>query len=299
MHNVKIRTTVRKITPDVAAKWLKMCNGEFQRPLRKPYVELLARSMTSGQWANNGESIIFSRTGKLLDGQHRLSAVVLSGITIMATVATGVLEKDFDTIDTGQGRTMGDILKINGEKSYSDLAAALRRIYNFELTKGTSTEQSDAPPTKRDLEAILAKHPKLRDSVEFARTNKSKLVAPSIVAPLHYIFAQQDSKLADEFLISFATGENLKKDEPLYKLREKIIDARGHKGSQLQPRAISYLFFRTFKAMLDAKRNHGRLTTKFERLLLPTGHNPNLTLPSLTADRVLTVAKGDSKKKAS
>lgn len=291
-HTVKVRSSVRKITPEVAKKWLEKCNGEFQRPLSLSTVETLSRAMKDGQWANNGETVIFSDTGKLLDGQHRLSAVVLSGVTIEATVSTGVLEKDFVTIDSGRVRTMSDILKIRGENDYSDLAASLRRVYNYEYTKGASTEQTDCPPTKLDLEKILNKHPKIRDSVKFARANKSALVAPSMIAPAHYIFSQFDKKLADEFVVSFGSGENLTKASPIYKLRERFIGARRDKEGQLRPRACLYLIFRVFKAMLDTKRGDGMATTQMERLLLPTGHNPNLVLPDLTADKVLTAPKG-------
>lgn len=294
-HTVKVRSSVRTITPQVAKKWLEKCNGEFQRPLRLTYVETIARAMRDGQWANNGETIVFSDTGKLLDGQHRLSAVVMAGVNIMATVSTGVLEKDFDTIDSGLTRTMSDVLKIRGESDYSDLAAALRRLYNFERTKGANTERSDAPPTKRDLEDTLQKHPGIRESVKLARSNRA-MVAPSIVAPLHYLFSKHDKKLAEEFVVAFATGENLSRKDPVYKLREKIIDSRRSKTSEFKPIALAYLFFRTFKAMLDAKNGDSGLTTHMERLLLPTGHNPNLVLPDLTADRVLTAPKGKDKR---
>ena len=50
----------------------KYNNGN--RPLKKDHVKNLASSLKNNEWMLNGEAIAFSKSGDLLDGQHRLTA---------------------------------------------------------------------------------------------------------------------------------------------------------------------------------------------------------------------------------
>lgn len=46
--------------------------------------------MQDGKWKLNGKTICFDRTGRLLNGQHRLSAVVRSGVSLTTVVVRGL-----------------------------------------------------------------------------------------------------------------------------------------------------------------------------------------------------------------
>lgn len=62
------------ITPETAKSWL--LKNVHNRPLRDGLVTTYATDMANEQWQSNGESIKFSSEGELLDGQHRLAAVI-------------------------------------------------------------------------------------------------------------------------------------------------------------------------------------------------------------------------------
>ena len=55
--------------------------------------------MQDGKWRLNGKTICFDSTGRLLNGQHRLSAVVRSGVTLTTVVVRG-LDPDLVPVNT-------------------------------------------------------------------------------------------------------------------------------------------------------------------------------------------------------
>src|ERR1700750_3512325 len=103
---------VETISPDMAQEILA-ANGH-NRNMRSPRVAQLAEVMRRGEWILNGETIKVATDGTLLDGQHRLQAVVDSGATIETLVMRGMSLETQDTVDTGRRRRLADILAIEG-----------------------------------------------------------------------------------------------------------------------------------------------------------------------------------------
>jgi len=106
----EIDTRVMTVTPAHAEKWLEMNTGN--RRMRPSHVQHLSNEMKKGRWMLSPEPIVFSRQGRLLDGQHRLSAVLMSGCTIEASVALVQNEDVFRVLDQGINRSNSDILGI-------------------------------------------------------------------------------------------------------------------------------------------------------------------------------------------
>lgn len=79
-----MRTKVMDITPDIAKEMLERnLNNRSVSPSR---VDMYADDMARGEWQANGEAICFNESGNLINGQHRLMAVVIrndiiSGLT--------------------------------------------------------------------------------------------------------------------------------------------------------------------------------------------------------------------------
>jgi len=122
--NVKLTT----VTPEWAEETLKKNIGN--RPLNVQHVDKLAKEMTNGRWKVNGDTICLNGS-RVIDGQHRLHAVVQSGITIETLVVEGLSSDVFDTKDVGKRRSAGDTLGVAGEKNACRLAAALILIDKY------------------------------------------------------------------------------------------------------------------------------------------------------------------------
>ena len=131
-------TQLETITPEIAENYFKS-NG-LNRPIADTTVDSYARDILTGRWNLNGESIKFSRAGRLLDGQHRLLAIIKAQRPVEMMVTYGLKESVMPTLDSGKARSIGDRLKIEQGQRLSSLhvpplvvAALCRSIALLEL----------------------------------------------------------------------------------------------------------------------------------------------------------------------
>jgi len=141
--------SIYTVTPDMASAWLATSRGN--RRLRKAWVEELARAMRAGQFAETHQAIAFDEDSALVDGHHRLSAVVESGCTVRMLVVSGVAREAYSAIDSGIGRTVADRLGISQNMAsmmgclhrVGELSGAGRRIGAMELARACESRKAD------------------------------------------------------------------------------------------------------------------------------------------------------------
>lgn len=117
-----------KITPEIAA--LMLTHNQSNRPLSDHFVGRLAKKMEDGAWEVTHQGIGFSQEGQLLDGQHRLAALVKTGMTFEFQV-TYNLDNVFDNIDVDQkGRSAADLLYLRDSsiKHRAEMVATARMM---------------------------------------------------------------------------------------------------------------------------------------------------------------------------
>jgi hypothetical protein len=74
------------VSPEQARQWL---DGQtFQQPINPDTVRDLIERIHCGHWTSTHSAIAFDTNGVLLDGRHRLLAVIESGITLPMLVLT-------------------------------------------------------------------------------------------------------------------------------------------------------------------------------------------------------------------
>jgi hydrogenase maturation factor len=97
-----VKLQVLEVTPVQAKAWLKL--NTLNRPVRSSYVAYLADAMKRGEWVVNHQPLAINGS-RLIDGQHRLMAVVESGLSaVKMAVVTDADTATFDTIDIGVKR---------------------------------------------------------------------------------------------------------------------------------------------------------------------------------------------------
>lgn len=145
-----ITAKVTKVTPKIAEKWLGL--NETNRPLRSKRVDFFVDLINTGQFVMTGEPIQFSgkireNTAVLLNGQHRLYAIVLSGKPVELLIVEDVDPSAQLVMDTGAKRMFSDILVMNRNmKNAGQIAAICRAGYFYdsgrfdELVKGSWPE---------------------------------------------------------------------------------------------------------------------------------------------------------------
>lgn len=109
------------ITPERARLYLK--TNENNRPVSRIFVRSYADTMRKGKWILNGVPIIFDNEGRLIDGQHRLLAVIEADIPVKFDVARGASPEAFTTYDCGRHRNLSQLIAMQGIKNYVLTAA--------------------------------------------------------------------------------------------------------------------------------------------------------------------------------
>jgi len=120
-------TEIKKIlvTPELAKEYLS--HNTSNRVLNKRYIGKYVNEMKKGLWTLSNDAIIFSESGVLLNGQHRLTAVVQSGVTCEFLVGFGFPESTFNVLDSGKARSGGDVFRCNGIHNGTTLASIIRK----------------------------------------------------------------------------------------------------------------------------------------------------------------------------
>lgn len=92
------------IGPD-GARALLECLPARQRTVSPHHIDKLDRLMRQGKYRLTAEPIMIDTNGDLINGQHRLRAVVQSGCTVPFLVVRGVPPESFAFIDQGRRRS--------------------------------------------------------------------------------------------------------------------------------------------------------------------------------------------------
>lgn len=112
------------VTPEMAKDWLE--KNTSNRPVDQRRVKALAAVMSRGEFLPTHQGIAFSTSGALLDGQHRLLAIVESGASVRMSVTWGVDPRALEVIDTGRARSAGQTLAIQNTPHAHTVAALAR-----------------------------------------------------------------------------------------------------------------------------------------------------------------------------
>lgn len=237
---LKVQTSV-KITPSMAEAILK--NNEHNRPLSERHVTVLAGAMKRGEWMLTGEAIKLDADGRLLDGQHRLRAIIKSGVTVEMTLIKGVNTEAFHVIDTNsKPRGASDIMAISGEKNPLVLAAAARLIKNWEYDPDFTIRTHVWTPA--ELENVLERHPKLREHTD-SKGALSKMLPPSYITAFKYLFSRTNEREAQHFMDRLATGVGLEKNNPILLLRD-LLSANKSARTKYAKKVIAAVVIKAF-----------------------------------------------------
>lgn len=222
-----MKTETREITPEMASGYLRL-NLAHNRRLSDATVSFYAKQMVTNQWRMTGDGIKFSTEGKLIDGQHRLSAIVKSNKTITLTVISELEEDIVNVLDTGKSRSAGDLLSIMQIKNSIIVAPTVRFIMLFNegyygsLAGSFSRKQS---PSNKNIQDFLEDNPEIIEIVDQIKrdSKKFKLISVPILCGLFYIFSKKSAVQSEAFFDKLITGVGIETDSPIYLTRDRFI----------------------------------------------------------------------------
>jgi len=213
------------VTPTLAKQYLE-ANTQNRR-VKKPVVDRYANDILNGRWkADTAEFIKISKNGIVLDGQHRLCAVVKSDTPTFFHIAFDVDDSVFSVLDTGSNRNASDCFKIKGIKNDTILPSMIAFYYAFSNNVSTKGGDKDKKMTNEQL--VLEYY---KDEEKWQKIAKkamawynsfAKILPPSFIGGFYARTFELYGEKADDFMDMLCSGNNISNNS-ISLLRQKLI----------------------------------------------------------------------------
>jgi len=275
------------ITPEMAEEMLET-RLPNQRNVRWAKVKLMAKLMKEGQnsWMVNGDSIKFDSGGHLMDGQHRLEGVVLSGVAVWVYVIRGLRPQAFATLDIGTPRNLGDIVRAAGYGRATERGALLTWLWRFSQGPSGVTRREGAPSvTALDLHEEWL--PLIEESLVAIAHVRG--VQNRWMAFLRMLYVVTKGQLPEEQVLlltkKLSKGFPMVDDDPVAALRTYLVDwsdnargsgtSMGRKTGMYGPSRPPVYMIKVWNAFFLSKNYKVLRLGKNERWQVPLGLHPN------------------------
>lgn len=173
-----IRASVENIDPYIASEYLKMSGGN--RSLRSSHINYLAQQMRDGSWRLGPAAIAFSARGRLIDGHHRLEAIIRAQHTIITVVMRGLPDNCWDAIDCGAVRNAIDRITFPG-KNPAEQRRASAMITNI---IGRQVQRHRKATNAEIMAAINQYHDGLIFMISVFKPKSAPMTSPIVFAPI-------------------------------------------------------------------------------------------------------------------
>lgn len=228
-----LQAEVATITPDMAEKLL--AKNTHNRNPKVSNLKKVVRALENGEWKLNGEAIKIALNGDILDGQHRLLAIVQTGLPMTTLIIRGLENDTQETMDGGSPRTAADALKLRGEANFTTLAAVAKKICTYQAAGLRVATGTQFTITTAEILSTVDKTPGIRDTAKYANNiAKGTGMTASIVGLLFHVFSAIDADDATFFFDRFHDGEMLAKGNPIYELRRCLENVKSVRGEKSQ-----------------------------------------------------------------
>ena len=226
-----MKTEIKQISPELAKQYLTHNNAN--RHIRKDRVALYAKQMRNGEWHLTGQGITFGKNGQLLDGQHRLMAIVESGVTVPMLVVT---EADVvATYDSGLPRSLADQIRLEDPTKtgvlYGTFGLAVCKAA-YELSHGIYFNNARA--STDELLWFIERHHLVLEWLIKLYYSGPKGVRRSIIPATMFCMLGADILTSAQIEhIAYVMVTGVTKDEadcPIIGLRNKLITGYGRTG---------------------------------------------------------------------
>lgn len=213
-------------------------HNQLNRPLRDRHVRRIAAQILEDKWRYNGDTIKVAETGDVLDGQHRLWAVIEAKKPITTIIVRGIERDAFATIDTiRQTRNGSDVLALSGAANYRTItASALSWLIRFQ--RGVAKFKDPINRVENsDLEMAYADHPGIVRAVE-AATRLRGVCNPSILGFFYYVLTTKNAALAERMFETLRNPVSISSEDPFFRLRAYLVGEHGKRRDPLMTIAL-------------------------------------------------------------
>jgi hypothetical protein len=241
--------TVEKIGPPEAQTLL--AKNFSNRRIRASRIAMYADMMTRGQWLLTGEPIIVRADGSLVNGQHRLLAIIQSGTTQEFAVVRNAPEGVFEVVDTGLSRSPGDVMDTS--QYVTTKAAAIRALWVVEAGGDPRKTADLVLVSRHDLAEYYREHQgEIDAAAEFQGTFQGKFhnYNPSAMLAFIVLAWRYNKAKGEEFLYAVREGTGLDRGDPRLVLRNSMASVKPKRTSR---GIYLMIYIKMFNAWLEGE----------------------------------------------
>lgn len=266
MHQIM---TLEYVTTEKAEEWLS--NLGPQRIRRPNVTKRYERDMSLGFWKLTHQAIAFTDDNRLVDGQHRLEAIIQSGSPQWMWVCRGISRDELIAIDQHAKRSVSDAITIQRGEFIDKTAVAIANALLF---------ASEGVPWRRSLSAsetwiVISEH---EDAIGFSMkqfvTKTRGVSTASVMAAVALAFYEEDKGYLKSFCDVLCSGmpTDAIRDRPVLLLRRALIEDDRYRRNDMPSRRDACRI--TQRAILSFCKKDG-----ISKLLLP--EKPIYRLPGI------------------
>lgn len=214
-----MHSKIEKITPAKAQKWLE--KNQNNRPISDAKVAEWQSAMERGEWQLTHQGIALDPTDNIVDGQHRLWAIVYSGKTVQMMVTYNAPPETKSVVDVGRKRTAADVLAMQGEVGVHAIAGSLRILDAY--WRGFDIQRKK-PMSHEQMLHLLELNPDVRQAVKDGAmvASKSGMTVSPASAGCYLVHTDPDY---GTWMRGMTQGIGLYDKDPRIALRSALLNA--------------------------------------------------------------------------
>jgi hypothetical protein len=216
-----MRMVIMDVSPAMAEEWLTHVPPE-QRALRPTNVDRIKRDIQGGNYHLHHQGIAWDTKGRLIDGQHRLHAIIEAGVTITVAVFYDVPWESYPYLDGILRRTPTDQFRAGGVVDITADKIAVARMLEY----GDDAVANQIGRTPSELVFLVHKHMTIIRWVFGHTAQRVKYVttAPVLAAVGLAAYWERDRRVLEDFLRILVTGiaEDPKRDTVVIRYRDAL-----------------------------------------------------------------------------
>lgn len=257
-QTAKIEQKVLTITPEIAADFLS--RNVKNRKVLNTVVSSYAAQMKRGEWQLTPQGVSFNEFNELIDGQHRMLAVIEANTDVDMFVFYNVPDAAFKVFDTGNKRTAAQIFQMDGIKNPSEITSGTKRYLWMLKTKTNDLSKlhGNKSISNSGLLEFYYDNKALIDEVVFkakkyyrksALYPKSEIIAIYLYLHLH---KKHSLSIIDGFFNQLFIGRNIV-NNGIELLRSKLIQAALLKSHRLTNGSKIIFLKKVWNAFIEDK----------------------------------------------
>lgn len=206
----------------------KVSDTDQNRKIREANIERIAKDMLTGRWfCDSGEDLLIDQKGFLIQGQHRLEALIRTGLTFPFGIKFGMRRNAMDVLDSAMTRMGVGEYERSGGKYGSVLARYTKFREGYVDGVGPTFPRFSKLELLEHMHKYSAEFNKIMDLIPKNRFDGFPL---PLRAFTYYLCSQVSSKDAKLFIDKMVLGDSLSANCPILRMRGKL--AEGVPGQQ-------------------------------------------------------------------